>query len=67
MDVEEEAEIQVCSRFAYGMIGRPSVSSFPEIPPHATLTYNVTLKNVHMEPHIEELTYHEKRKIGYDS
>lgn len=64
MDAEEEAEVQVNSRFAYGTLGRPSTSSFPEIPPHATLMYSVVLKEVHMEPNIEDLTYHERKKMG---
>lgn len=65
MDVEEEAVVEVNSRFGYGILGRTATPSFPEIPPHANLTYNITLKNIQMEPIIEELSCRERRKIGY--
>ncbi|KAJ8679260.1 hypothetical protein QAD02_015047 [Eretmocerus hayati] len=63
MDVEEEAVIEVHSRFAYGSLGRKS-PPLPDIPPDAKIIYEVTLKQVEMEPDIEELDHHDKRRIG---
>ncbi|XP_011494478.1 PREDICTED: peptidyl-prolyl cis-trans isomerase FKBP8 [Ceratosolen solmsi marchali] len=62
MDLEEEAELEICPRFAYGALGRNL--PLPEIPPNSKLTYNVILKDIKMEPDIDELPYTEKRRIG---
>ena len=62
MDTEEEAEIEVNSRFGYGSIGRDF--PLPVIPPNADLKYNITLKSVQMEPDMDELSLEDRRKIG---
>jgi hypothetical protein len=64
MDLEEEAEIEICPRFAYGCFGNRS-PLLPEVPPNAKLIYNVVLKSIQIESDIDELSYNEKRRIGY--
>lgn len=57
MDVGEEAIVVIGPRFAYGSMGQE-----PDIPPDATITYNVELLKCDLEPEIEKITF-EKRKI----
>ncbi|XP_003427294.1 peptidyl-prolyl cis-trans isomerase FKBP8 [Nasonia vitripennis] len=64
MDLEEEAEVETASRFAYGSLGRKATASLPEIPPDAKITYNIVLKSIEFEPDIDELEYSERQKIG---
>ncbi|XP_051175213.1 peptidyl-prolyl cis-trans isomerase FKBP8 [Leptopilina boulardi] len=59
MDVGEEAEIEIASRFAYGTIGEK-----PNIPSNVTLRYNVKLVSVEMETELESLTVNERKRIG---
>ncbi|XP_015109871.1 peptidyl-prolyl cis-trans isomerase FKBP8-like [Diachasma alloeum] len=59
MDVGEAAEIVIAPRFAYGDIGKE-----PDIPPGATLYYNVNLKAVKMEPEIEEMGFTQRKEFG---
>ncbi|XP_063992650.1 peptidyl-prolyl cis-trans isomerase FKBP8-like [Diachasmimorpha longicaudata] len=59
MDVGESAEIDVASRFAYGDLGKE-----PDIPPAATLHYDVNLKAVEMEPEIEEMGFTQRKDFG---
>lgn len=61
MDVGEEAEIEIASRFAYGTIGEK-----PNIPSNVTLRYNVKLVSVEMETELESLTVNERKRIGYN-
>uniref|UniRef100_A0A1B6JU69 peptidylprolyl isomerase n=2 Tax=Homalodisca liturata TaxID=320908 RepID=A0A1B6JU69_9HEMI len=59
MDLEEEAEVIVGPRFAFGSEGRQ-----PDIPPDATLHYSVTLLSSEPEPPLETLTLHQRKEIG---
>ncbi|KAG8303604.1 Peptidyl-prolyl cis-trans isomerase fkbp8 [Homalodisca vitripennis] len=59
MDLEEEAEVIVGPRFAFGSEGRQ-----PDIPPDATLRYSVTLLSSEPEPPLETLTLHQRKEIG---
>ncbi|XP_043483886.1 peptidyl-prolyl cis-trans isomerase FKBP8 [Leptopilina heterotoma] len=59
MDVDEEAEIEIASRFAYGSIGEK-----PNIPSNVTLRYNVKLISVELEAEFESLTVNERKRIG---
>lgn len=59
MDLEEEAEVKVGPRFAFGSEGRA-----PDIPPDATLYYTVTLVSAEPEPLIETLPLKQRKEIG---
>ena len=59
MDVGEEAEIEIASRFAYGTLGDK-----PQIPSDATLWYTVELKAVEYEPEIESLAVNQRKEMG---
>ncbi|XP_011312767.1 peptidyl-prolyl cis-trans isomerase FKBP8 [Fopius arisanus] len=59
MDVGEVAQIEISPRFAYGDLGKK-----PDIPPGATLHYNITLKAVEMEPIVEEMGFTQRREFG---
>ncbi|RZF43912.1 hypothetical protein LSTR_LSTR007248 [Laodelphax striatellus] len=59
MDVEEEAELIVGPRFAFGQRGR-----LPDIPPDATLHYSVTLLSAEPEPDIAGYSIKERKRIG---
>lgn len=59
MNCQEKAEITVISRFAYGSIGLP-----PNIPPDATIIYDVELLDVKEEKDIESKTYDSRKEIG---
>jgi len=59
MDLEEEAEVVVGPRFAFGSEGRA-----PDIPPDATLHYTVTLVSAEPEPDIESLPLTQRKEIG---
>lgn len=58
MELGEVAEIVVHPRFAYGTRGTGS------IPPNATITYTVELKEIKYEPDIETLSINQRREIG---
>lgn len=58
MDVDEVAEIQVDSRFAYGHLGKE-----PHIPPDATILYTVELKSCELDG-METLSINERKEIG---
>lgn len=59
MNLEEEAEVIVGPRFAFGSEGR-----LPDIPPNATLQYTVTLINAKPEPIPETLSLQDRTTIG---
>lgn len=59
MDVDEEAEIEIASRFAYGALGEK-----PNIPSNVVLRYIVKLISVEFETEPESLTVHQRKKIG---
>jgi len=59
MNLEEEAEIIIGPRFAYGSEGRD-----PDIPPDATLHYTVTLVSTEPEPFLETLPLQTRKDIG---
>lgn len=59
MDLEEEAELIVGPRFAFGSEGRK-----PDIPPDATLNYTVILVDAEPEPFLETLPLKERKEVG---
>lgn len=59
MDLEEEAELIVGPRFAFGSEGRK-----PDIPPDATLNYTVILLDAEPEPFLETLPLKERKEVG---
>lgn len=62
MNVGEEAEIEVASRFAYGDKGCKTEDV--NVPPGATIFYTVTLKSVELEDEIDTLSVEKRREIG---
>lgn len=59
MNLEEEAELIVGPRFAFGSEGRK-----PDIPPDATLNYTVILVDAEPEPFLETLPLKERKEVG---
>ena len=59
MDVGEEAEVEIASRFGYGILGNK-----PNIPSDVTLWYTVELKSIKFEPEIESLVVSQRKEIG---
>lgn len=59
MDTEEECELYVASRFAFGDIGNGSV-----IPPNSNLTYKITLWEARIENDLETKTISSRKIIG---
>ncbi|KAG7211990.1 hypothetical protein KM043_011187 [Ampulex compressa] len=59
MDVDEVAEVEVASRFAYGTLGKE-----PNIPPDATIWYTVELKSIQPEEKNESLSINQRKEIG---
>ncbi|XP_026463372.1 peptidyl-prolyl cis-trans isomerase FKBP8-like [Ctenocephalides felis] len=59
MDTEEECELYVASRFAFGDIGNGSV-----IPPNSNLTYKITLWEARVENDLETKTISSRKIIG---
>ncbi|XP_022202921.1 peptidyl-prolyl cis-trans isomerase FKBP8 [Nilaparvata lugens] len=59
MDVDEEAELVVGPRFAFGARGRQ-----PDVPPGATLHYTVTLLSADPEPDIATYSIRDRKRIG---
>lgn len=59
MDVGEECEVIISSRFGYGDQGLP-----PTVPSKATLYYKVTLHNTECEPEVMTLPVEMRREIG---
>ncbi|XP_033210522.1 peptidyl-prolyl cis-trans isomerase FKBP8 [Belonocnema kinseyi] len=59
MDIGEEAEVEVASRFAYGTLGEKD-----KIPSGVTVWYTVELKDVEYEPEIESLAVNQRKEMG---
>lgn len=59
MDVGEECEAIISSRFAYGDQGLP-----PTVPAKATLYYKITLHDTECEPEVMTLPVEKRRDIG---
>lgn len=59
MDLEEESEVIIGPRFAFGSEGRK-----PDIPPDATLHYTVTLLSADVEPAVETLSLDQRKSVG---
>ncbi|KAL0279079.1 UNVERIFIED_CONTAM: hypothetical protein PYX00_000710 [Menopon gallinae] len=59
MNVGEETIVIIAPRFAYGKIGNP-----PDIPPNATITYNLKLLRVELEPDLEEIPYNVRKAMA---
>lgn len=59
MEEGEDAEIEVASRFAYGELGKE-----PDIPPGATIIYEVKLKSVRIQEEIDTLGFAQRKELG---
>ncbi|KAK0173215.1 hypothetical protein PV328_006447 [Microctonus aethiopoides] len=59
MEEGEDAEIEVASRFAYGELGKE-----PDIPPGATIIYEVKLKSVQIQEEIDTLGFAQRKELG---
>lgn len=59
MDVGEECELHVTSRFAFGELGNGSI-----IPPNSDLTYKITLWDAKVENDLETKTITSRKTLG---
>lgn len=59
MKINEIAEVEVASRFAYGTLGKE-----PNIPSNATIWYTVEVKSIEFEADIDSLSINQRKEIG---
>ncbi|KAL2733579.1 peptidyl-prolyl cis-trans isomerase FKBP8 [Vespula maculifrons] len=59
MKINEIAEVEVASRFAYGTLGKE-----PNIPSNATIWYTVEVKSIEFEADVDSLSINQRKEIG---